>query len=49
MSIALGAAPAGRDGKGEAILFIAPRERNMLRAIERAYAAGHRTDEPAVG
>jgi ATP-dependent RNA helicase DeaD len=27
----------GRAGrKGEAILFIAPRERNMLRAIERA-------------
>ena len=40
----------GRAGrKGEAILFIAPRERNMLRAIERATRSDHRADEPADG
>ena len=38
----------GRAGRsGEAILFIAPRERNMLRVIERATRQAGRTDEPA--
>ena len=40
----------GRAGrKGEAILFIAPRERNMLRAIERATRSRSGADESADG